>query len=1321
MDITNSLKRFIRRLLISVRELNLFSTFEDDDSHELRNQILATRIYLSLLIVSVLSLCIYTSLVSITETIIIDKPTYKQYQKLIENNHNPQCQCKYISIVYDQFIDLQAVFHPVCSSDFVSDKWIYFLHGLDDESYSKTKDFHRNAVYSFGLLRSLCELAKTTVNENVQQQLPLKSYITSHVKGVDGFFKEIFSFLDTLILTEETKLTQLLTIFRRLIITQELISTQSTNIRLFAETSSLMPGQQRNPTVTTRTYYHKKVETRCDCRRSTCVEEYILESVKNKNILFIIPNFYQGCFITDSLLQSSLTYFYNKTCIEQLLFHLNSSLIITPINLNLSSKKLLNIDETVDELINHLMVYEWNKSISFMKYYELCEPLQCIYTYNHRFVITYVITILLGLLGGLVTVLRILVPFVIRMIRKKRKDNDIRISKRLWLKEKIKNFNLFKSIPPSKDYEIIYPQVVSTYLYIIVFLLSFVVLIIYTSLLTQTVTVIVRSPSIEQYERLKDQHSDTLICECTQISIDLQTFIQLSPEYHQICTSIYVTDEWYNYLRSFTIFNGTSEDIGILPFDFRATTGPSFFRTLELFCKIVDDIIQNHLKIFNSTIYVTGTVEERLNFLEQHNQSVQLFKSTIQNTFFSSLEMFFDILHGNTLFSWSMTNHMITLRSLPFLSIVMATRTYDENCVCVYSGKTCFEPARIFHLYYNGTKIDHERWTVPYIYSGCYILTGVMASDLRCLYHPSCLSELIKNIRPTYKMNASLLKEHSSTSKFNSRTPIFLLIREAMVERWKENISYEQYYEKCNPKRCTYTYAQRFLIGYIISTVFGIVGGLSSILRLIIPNLVQFAKKMLKKIRNEDDNNDQDDEENPRNFNDRLRKFSSKIIIFIKTLNLFQHPSSKIPPSRPIFEYEKVLQLKLQISSTRLYIFLLFFSLIVTSIYAFLQRTNERKIYSISSYIEYENLQNKFPSNSFFCPCTTVGSEYSTFISLRPKIIHPACTNYLFRAAWIVDFVSFEFAPIEENLRIILIYYLPLASQLCMQSQTIIQYNVKQFLNTIYTTSFLTNREEFEKYFHTQIEQLKQSLPSELKRIMKISSIITSANSLMSAAKTNYEWMFMSSTGEQIGFPMIGDIILIRTKVKYYSNQNYSCKIFSQSFKQQINWPGTTIPIPGLYLSCYFADGLLQSTFQCFYDINCLESLQFYTSSMAPIQTWVLPMPSKTSLYQINSTVQDLVNVLFVEEWFSHISYELYYQQCQPKQCYYTFIRRSTINYIIIMVITVLGGLHKVLPVIIPVLIRISHKIIIKFKKRRFRRQPRKINRINPRIPSFIT
>ncbi|CAF1659555.1 unnamed protein product, partial [Adineta ricciae] len=81
------------------------------------------------------------------------------------------------------------------------------------------------------------------------------------------------------------------------------------------------------------------------------------------------------------------------------------------------------------------------------------------------------------------------------------------------LKFTVKNFNIFPTIPLTQDEYELRNQHVSTRLFVILLILSFTVLILYTSLINITQTITVTSPTIKQYLQLYSTYAQTLSCD----------------------------------------------------------------------------------------------------------------------------------------------------------------------------------------------------------------------------------------------------------------------------------------------------------------------------------------------------------------------------------------------------------------------------------------------------------------------------------------------------------------------------------------------------------------------------------------------------------------------------------------------------------------------------------------------------------------------------------------------------------------------------------------------------------------------------------------
>ena len=94
--------------------------------------------------------------------------------------------------------------------------------------------------------------------------------------------------------------------------------------------------------------------------------------------------------------------------------------LMYPINLmplDPSLSKRFTPQTLIGVIIDALMVEEWHWSISHDDYYNVCKPKECSYTVNARKDAISIVTMLLGLIGGLVTALKLIVPRFVQVIR----------------------------------------------------------------------------------------------------------------------------------------------------------------------------------------------------------------------------------------------------------------------------------------------------------------------------------------------------------------------------------------------------------------------------------------------------------------------------------------------------------------------------------------------------------------------------------------------------------------------------------------------------------------------------------------------------------------------------------------------------------------------------------------------------------------------------------------------------------------------------------------------------------------------------------------
>jgi hypothetical protein len=159
----------------------------------------------------------------------------------------------------------------------------------------------------------------------------------------------------------------------------------------------------------------------CSCATTAkCAEQFYVYSYRNATRLYSIPGMYRGCYTVEALLQSTLECFYDEICANQFRPTAVSSIIDYFTSLDPSLPSEYSVNSTIQELLNGLMIEEWNLSITYNTYYNECQPIICTYTYETKNGIVYIITVLLGLVGGLITALEFVVPILVKFVRRKK-------------------------------------------------------------------------------------------------------------------------------------------------------------------------------------------------------------------------------------------------------------------------------------------------------------------------------------------------------------------------------------------------------------------------------------------------------------------------------------------------------------------------------------------------------------------------------------------------------------------------------------------------------------------------------------------------------------------------------------------------------------------------------------------------------------------------------------------------------------------------------------------------------------------------------------
>ncbi|UJR24141.1 hypothetical protein I4U23_027107 [Adineta vaga] len=816
------LKMFGQQLITLIINLNLFETADAArDPFELTTTRIITRVYLITLATAIIIIIFYTSITFRLKNEIVDNPSQTTFEILQETYSSTlKCSCSDITIPYGSFISISPILHPVCSSWLISDSWIEHLTTIQDRAQIDT-DFRKTAPSFFRTLSTLCSLAN--------EVLPL-DYLLVRVSSTIQLFQTST--------VDEFKRTLAIINFQ----TQTTLIADGGNVDIVG-----VPRTEYGPDV-----YGIDVESRikgnCSCDiDDNCVDQlnlYRYHYYYGPLLIISVPNFFAGCSLIDSVRLSTLECFYNESCLNPLIDVITEDVSFatnTPILKPMASRFLPNT--WMSSVVDELMIDQWNVVIKYNHYYDQCKPSHCSYTFQTRGDRLYIFSNVIGIFGGLVVILKICIPVLVRLVRMRMKsqtnnrqnEGELCSSERIrrllvQFKNRLLQFNLFESRISWIDSEQHQAEIITTRFYLISLTICIIIVSIYTSSIIQTKLYTIDNPSKETFDQLNtnQDYLSTLDCPCQNLTIGYDRFVHLTPSFHQICSSDFVKTEsqWLKLFSDNLLNNNYAYD------DFRLFIVPQF-RSLASLCTIAQQTVYDALVTFMSNTLISKRAESLQTIESQINSTIIHFHTSTRQAFLLIFNLIKGISKGNRLISTTLSNwylnDYIEDMSVYTTIITVSARTYkNDTCTCG-SSETCVSSASI------------DEWFVPGFLVGCFPIESLLQSTLQCLYNLTCINTIISNITNPQTIFRSL-----NSSQSNPFVTVESLVEFLFIDRWNTQITYDQYYTSCSPLRCTYLLNTRFDGIFIFTSIMGISGGLTVILKLIIPFITKLYQYFIQ-------------------------------------------------------------------------------------------------------------------------------------------------------------------------------------------------------------------------------------------------------------------------------------------------------------------------------------------------------------------------------------------------------------------------------------------------------------------------------------------
>ena len=397
--------------------------------------------------------------------------------------------------------------------------------------------------------------------------------------------------------------------------------------------------------------------------------------------------------------------------------------------------------------------------------------------------------------------------------------------------QKICSLNLFETPQSSLDEHRLKTEHISTLVYIILLTACLICLATYIGNEDVTQTITIKKPSLTDYRKLYKKQGAKLSCPCSTITSQYKDFLHIEPEFHQFCQSDFVGHQWLDY----TYIAKSWSDL----FDFRSSAS-LIFHALASYCSLSHGTIVNDLLVFQSTEIITSEVLSEEIFHEKSKLLVNSFNQTTIQTFAQNLQFIRTTTYGNQIINGLGTNSFVFFSgTFPTFALTIYSNGMYGNCWCDITP-TCVVTTAIDTIGYGN---DTTRFfLIPGILIGCYINEALRQSTFECFYNQSCIDTMKFHLK--YRTNFSVTALNPLLpSRYNSTTLIDGILNNMMVEQWRWNDSYVDYYGTCQPSYCSYKLFTKTPFIVVLTTLIGLFGGLAKILQVLVPIFIGFMRR----------------------------------------------------------------------------------------------------------------------------------------------------------------------------------------------------------------------------------------------------------------------------------------------------------------------------------------------------------------------------------------------------------------------------------------------------------------------------------------------
>jgi hypothetical protein len=328
----------------------------------------------------------------------------------------------------------------------------------------------------------------------------------------------------------------------------------------------------------------------------------------------------------------------------------------------------------------------------------------------------------------------------------------------------------------------------------------------------------------------------------------------------------------------------------------------------------------------------------------------------------------------------------------------------------------------------------------------------------------------------------------------------------------------------------------------------------------------------------------------------------------------------------------------------------------------------------------FQDLYSRY-TNQLQCPCSRIDITYETFINISYRL-HPVCSSVFTSKTWI----NLLFSPLigyfyQIDFRSSASGQFQLLASLCSSVERTIDDAINDRLSETLVSPQTLSPLSLNMQAEAQSLFSHISPKNTFRRLLELVRTTTLSNSLQPALQTSKMHNLHIYPNRTIEAFPLEVIWTITSQQKCYCASSVGCSLpssFYNQFSEEVDgdigsFLSNLANVSGFLAGCYPLDYLLQSNLECFFNQSCLQTVLSFFPSRSSTNFYALQ--ADETQYSPSTTLEALINELFIEQWSSNDSFADYYSQCAPLSCTYKANERNRPLYILTTLLGLYGGL----------------------------------------------